>query len=236
NVVQLAVEVRDRWVEQHGDQRSGRHHFAQQREALAFHCGEQHVYAGGVTAWLVEACDKTLPHRVGAAGKDNRDCCGRRLCGPARGIASSRHDHRHPTADQLGGEHWQPVVLALRPPKFNRDVLTLDEIGLTEAAPKRLHKTPPGSGRRAVEKPDHRHRRLLCPRRERPRGRAAEQTDELAPLHVWMAPAWQEKIERAAQKSLAVMCPACSRSPDGLLALMGSANRGLITRTGSMSQ
>jgi hypothetical protein len=33
-----------------------------------------------------------------------------------------------------------------------------------------------------------------------------------------MAPAWQEKIERAAQKSLAVMCPACSRSPDGLLA------------------
>src|SRR5262249_45868436 len=58
----------------------------------------------------------------------------------------------------------------------------------------------------------------------------------IAPLHVWMAPAWQEKIERAAQKSLAVMCPACSRSPDGLLALMGSANRGLITRAGSMSR
>src|SRR6266480_1795403 len=51
-----------------------------------------------------------------------------------------------------------------------------------------------------------------------------------------MAPAWQEKMQRAAQKSLAVMCPACSRSPDGLLALMESANRGLITRAGSMSQ
>ena len=36
---------------------------------------------------------------------------------------------------------------------------------------------------RAVEEPDHRHRRLLRPRRERPRGRrAAEQRDELAPL------------------------------------------------------
>jgi hypothetical protein len=46
---------------------------------------------------------------------------------------------------------------------------------------------------------------------------------ERAPVHVWMAPAWQEEIERAAQKSLAVMCPACSRSPDGLLALMGCA-------------
>src|SRR5262249_35098003 len=73
-------------------------------------------------------------------------------------------------------------------------------------------------------------------RRKRRRRHAAEKRDELTALHVWMAPAWQEKIERAAQRSLAVMCPACSRSPDGLLALMGSANRGLITRAGSMSQ
>jgi hypothetical protein len=27
-----------------------------------------------------------------------------------------------------------------------------------------------------------------------PRPRAAQQGDELAPLHVWMAPAWQEKM------------------------------------------
>ena len=39
--------------------------------------------------------------------------------------------------------------------------------------------------------------------------RHVEQRDELAPLHVWMAPAWQEIIWRAAQRSLAVMCPAC---------------------------
>src|SRR5262245_370863 len=37
---------------------------------------------------------------------------------------------------------------------------------------------------------------------------AAQRTN--APLHVWMAPAWQEEMQRAAQKSLAVMCPACS--------------------------
>src|SRR6058998_2365951 len=79
--------------------------------------------------------------------------------------------------------------------------------------------------------------RLLRARRERPRGgRTSDKRDERAALHVWMAPAWQEITSRAAQKSLAVMCPACSRSPDGLLALMGSANRGLITRAGSMSQ
>src|SRR6516165_8955678 len=78
---------------------------------------------------------------------------------------------------------------------------------------------------------------LLRVRRDRPRHRrAAEQRDEIATLHVWMAPAWQEIIWRAAQRSLAVMCPACWCSPGGLLALMGSANRGLITRTGSMSR
>src|SRR5262249_30903589 len=90
--------------------------------------------------------------------------------------------------------------------------------------------------RSGVEQPNHRHRRLLRARRERPRRRAAEQRDELAAPHVWMAPAWQEIIWRAAQRSLAVMCPACWCSPGGLLALMGSANRVLIIRTGSMSR
>jgi hypothetical protein len=53
---------------------------------------------------------------------------------------------------------------------------------------------------------------------------------------VWMAPAPQEILLRVEQLSLAVMCPARWCSPDGLLALMGSANRGLITRAGSMSR
>jgi hypothetical protein len=66
--------------------------------------------------------------------------------------------------------------------------------------------------------------------------RTAEERDEVAPLHVWMAPGWQEIIWRAALRSLAVMCPACRCSPNRLLALMGSANRGLIIRTGSTSQ
>jgi hypothetical protein len=35
---------------------------------------------------------------------------------------------------------------------------------------------------------------LLRPRRERPRRRAAKQRDERTPFHVWMAPAWQEKM------------------------------------------
>src|SRR5262245_14578179 len=49
-----------------------------------------------------------------------------------------------------------------------------------------------------------RHCPLLRARRKRPCGQsAAEQRDEVA---------WQEEMQRAAQKSLAVMCPACPLS------------------------
>jgi hypothetical protein len=59
-----------------------------------------------------------------------------------------------------------------------------------------------------MKKADHRHARLLRARRKRPRcGRPAKQRNELSPLHVWMAPAWQEIIWRAALRSHAVMCP-----------------------------
>src|SRR5262249_44547480 len=61
-----------------------------------------------------------------------------------------------------------------------------------------------GVRRAGGKQSNHRHRGLLRARRDRPRGRAAEQRDKLAPLHVWMAPAWQEIIWRAAQRSLAV--------------------------------
>src|SRR6516162_1194805 len=38
-------------------------------------------------------------------------------------------------------------------------------------------------GRRSIHDRNHRHRRLLRPRRERPCRRSAEQRDELAPVH-----------------------------------------------------
>src|SRR5262249_2785588 len=39
-----------------------------------------------------------------------------------------------------------------------------------------------------VKKPNHRHRWLLRPRRERARHRAAQKRDEVAPLHCLMLP------------------------------------------------
>src|SRR5947209_20492770 len=127
--------------------------------------------------------------------------------------------------------------LIFRRTVFDKDVLALDEACCLEALAEGCHEVRGVSERGVPQETNNRHRRLLRVRGERPRGsRAAEQRDERAPLHVWMAPAWQEIIWRAAQRSLAVMCPACWCSPGGLLALMGSANRVLIIRTGSMSR
>jgi hypothetical protein len=60
--------------------------------------------------------------------------------------------------------------------------------------------------------------------------------DELAPFHVWMAPAWQEIIWRTAQRLLAVS----ARPVDAVRRTAGSDGvlepRVLITRAGSMSR
>ena len=74
--------------------------------------------------------------------------------------------------------------------------------------------------------PDPTHSfRLLRRRHGWPHHCKSKSRDELAAFHVWMAPAWQEIILRAALRSLAVMCPAFGCSPTRLLALMESANR-----------
>src|SRR5262249_40613023 len=86
---------------------------------------------------------------------------------------------------EVGYERRQPI--ALRPGKvvLDRHIAALDKAGLGETLTERRQKSVRSHpGRPAVEKPDHRHPRLLRARRERPcRRRAGEQRDELASLH-----------------------------------------------------
>src|SRR5262249_47628438 len=140
--------------------------------------------------------------------------------------------------DQFGRDLGGALGATLRPAILDRDSTTLDPAEFAQPLHEGGDPLALGCRRGRAQVPDGRQLpRLLRARRERPRNRrAAEQRDEFTALHVWMAPAWQEIIWRAAQKSLAVMCPACWCSPGGLLALMGCANRVLIIRTGSMSR
>jgi hypothetical protein len=72
----------------------------------------------------------------------------------------------------------------IRPAVFDRHVPALDKTSFLETFAECGYEVGPIGKRSAVEKSNHRHRRLLRPRRERPRRRrAAEQRDELAPPH-----------------------------------------------------
>ena len=85
---------------------------------------------------------------------------------------SGRDDHGDLPANQFGRQRRQPIELILGPAVFDRHVLALDIAGLLQALAKCAQTVRViASGDRGVEEPDHRHRRLLRARRERPRRR-----------------------------------------------------------------
>src|SRR5262249_25449039 len=66
---------------------------------------------------------------------------------------------------------------------LDRHILALDIAGFFQALMESGYAARERPRRRAVEEPDHRHRRLLGARHQRPGGHAAEKRDELAPPH-----------------------------------------------------
>ena len=66
---------------------------------------------------------------------------------------------------------------------LDRHILPLDIARLLEAFAKRSTLARGVLRRATVDETNHRQRRLLRARRERPRGRAAKQRDEVAPPH-----------------------------------------------------
>jgi hypothetical protein len=65
----------------------------------------------------------------------------------------------------------------------DRDVLALDIARVFEALAECAQAVLERIRRCGVEEADHWHRRRLRARRERPRRRAADQSDEIAPFH-----------------------------------------------------
>src|SRR5262245_25140801 len=87
-------------------------------------------------------------------------------------------------SNEISRERRQPIQSSLRPAIFDRDVLTLDVTGFVQATAERAHYGSERLSRLSIQKSDHRHRRLLRARHERPRGHTtAEQRDECAPFH-----------------------------------------------------
>src|SRR5262249_22141411 len=120
--------------------------------------------------------DRIIPYL-----EHDRSRRGRRFGSDCCNDAGNRN-RAHLTTDQIGGQCRQSVVLALREAVLDRQVLALDIADFLEPLAKGHH-TVISHSRLTAEPPDSRHGCLLCARRERPRSRAAEQSDEHAALH-----------------------------------------------------
>jgi hypothetical protein len=82
--------------------------------------------------------------------------------------SSGRDDHGNLATNQIGRQLRHPTELILTPPVYDRHVLALDISRVFEALPKSAQKAPDSVRRSGIEESDHRHRRLLCARGQRP--------------------------------------------------------------------
>src|SRR5262249_24488348 len=154
---------------------------AQQFQPLRHQLPEEQSYSSDIPARPAETGDETILDRVTARCEDDRNC-GRRRFGREYARKRACEHHSHLTANQVGRKLWQSIVLITRPAVLDRYVLTLEIAGVIQALAKRCHHRRVRTWYCAVEEPDHRHRRLLRTRRERPCCHTADECDDLAPL------------------------------------------------------
>src|ERR1700756_1918353 len=122
--------------------------------------------------------------RVILRKKNMRNRRGRLFRCKSRGNAGCDNS-RYRTVSQIGRKSRKPTVLGLCPAIFNFHVLAFDIAEFAETDSKCRQERRIGPGKPTAQKPDHRHRRLLRARAERPRSHrgAAEQSYELPSLH-----------------------------------------------------
>src|SRR5262249_43844506 len=88
---------------------------------------------------------------------------------------------RYRTVSQIGRESRKATVLGLCPAIFNFHVLAFDIAEFAETGSKCGQERRIGPGKPAAQKSDHRHRRLLRARRQRPRHRRAAECGQQFP-------------------------------------------------------
>src|SRR5215510_14071461 len=154
----------------------------QQVEPLCRQLTAEKVDPRQVAARPGEAGDKTEPDRVLGRNKGDRDRRGCRLGSGRRG-GRARDDYGDLSANQFSRQLRQSIVLVLGEAVDDYYVLALHMADVFEAQAECAQTVRHRVRRSGVKEPNHRHRRLLRIRRERPRGRAAKQRDELAALH-----------------------------------------------------
>ena len=98
--------------------------------------------ARGIATWPIEALDQSVLDRVAAARENNRNCRRCRLRRPCRLGPAGRDDHVYLAANQISRQCRQPIVLALCPTVFDRQIFAFDVAGFAQALAERGQITP----------------------------------------------------------------------------------------------
>src|SRR5262249_7668416 len=142
--------------------------------------------AGDVAARSRQTRDDAGADGVSRHSKNDRDDRCRPLsCEDRSGVM--RENDIDLEAHQFGGDLGETLATSLRRANLDRDVAAVDPTKLGHPPHKSGDPLTVGRRRARAQVPDHRHARLLRPRRDRPRSRA-EQRDELAPFHDLIPP------------------------------------------------
>src|SRR5215831_12226096 len=158
------------WIYEKADHARSGEEFAQELKPLRRESDRQTTNTCNIAPWPVHAGDEAVPDRVAAGLENDRYRGGCRLCcEPGCGRGASRND-TDLIANELSSHRRQPVVLTIRPPIFDQHVAALYVANFTQTPSQRNN---PFDSRTSVEIPNHRRRRLLRARRERPGSRAA---------------------------------------------------------------
>jgi hypothetical protein len=96
-------------VHEQGNHAGRRHELAQQPQLFCPEFVGTRVHSRDIAAWPVEADDQSGRDRISGGPEDDRDRRCRRLGRAGRTRTSAGQDHRHWTANQLGGQRGHPI-------------------------------------------------------------------------------------------------------------------------------
>ena len=143
----------------------------------------EEVHTGRIAARPGKTDDKTKLDWIPGGVEHDWNRCGRSFSRDCR-RGRACDDHSRLAAHQLRRHCGQLIVMSLGPTVFDRNIAPLHVTGFGQTLAEYRQRRRKRPRRTGVKKTDHRHRRLLRARRERPRGcLAAEKCDEVAPSH-----------------------------------------------------
>ncbi len=126
----IAQLMRRRWefgVYKYSDKLDRRQHLPQQTKPFQLHLTGPKGKTCDVAVRSVEAGNDTGLDWVVSHPKDDWD---RRSCllgGESRNITTDTNKDGNFSADQIGRQSWQPIVIAMGPTELNRDSLAFDK-------------------------------------------------------------------------------------------------------------